>query len=218
MSKELTNHHYTSSPTRIQRAASGLFHLARYFVAASVTGLALVALPLVVIVAVTGLIAVFLILAWIAFFLGAPLDGGAIQAIFWFIIAPLSLLLSTAIASIEVVFLVVMYIAVGVLPFCVLVELIFLRSASQRLSVAGVLARLLAFAAAGVVPGVASGVIGFVLVQPQTLLGTGAVCIGAILPSVCAVFLCGLVLTLLEVLKEGGLALWRRATTGLGTA
>jgi hypothetical protein len=120
------------------------------------------------------------------------------------------LLLSTIVSVILTLLLAAIYIMISALPCSFLVELVSGCFADQRFSVGSVPARLASFAAVGIVPGIVAGSIGFLLVQPETLLEMGAIYFGAVLISVCTVFLFGMTLTLLLAIKEGTLALWRR--------
>jgi hypothetical protein len=195
---------------RGQRAIVALFHLVRYTIAVCATGIAIVILPIIAIVVLAGLITLFLLLTWIAFLFGAPLDGGALQAIFWFVVAPISLLLSTVVSVILVLFLAVVYTVIGVLPVSLLVEIVFWRHADHQLSFGVILARLASSAVAGLVLGVVVGGIVLLLVQPAALLEVGIICTGAVLISVCSTFFFGLILTLMLITKAGLLVLLRR--------
>ena len=195
---------------RGQRTIVALFHLVRYTVAACATGIAIAILPIISIVALAGLVTLFLLLTWITFLFGAPLDGGVLQAMFWFVVAPISLLLSTVISVILVLFLAVVYTVIGILPLSLLVEIVFWRHADHQLSFGVVLTRLVSFAVAGLGLGVVVGGIGLLLVQPGAPLEVGIICIEAVLISFCSTFFFGLILTLMLITKKGLLVLLRR--------
>jgi hypothetical protein len=206
MSMELAKHR----SRWVQQIITALFHIARYLAATCASGFMLVIVPLIIIGVLAVLIALFLLLVWLGFFLGAPLDGGAIQAIFWFVVAPVSLVLSTIISVASTLIAVIIYLAVGVLPLSALVELAFWRFADKKLTALGILSRFASFALAGVILGVVVGSIGLLAVQPETLLGVGIIYIGTVVVSVCTLFFYGIVLTILLAVKDGMLALWRK--------
>ena len=187
------------------RAIAAMGHFVRYFVAACVTGIAVAILPIVSIFMLAGLIALFLLLVWIAFFCGAPLDGGIIQAIFWFVVAPLSLLLSVVIFVLSTLLLSGIFTLVCVLPVSLLTELVCWQG-----SVRSVIGRLASFLAAGLTLGALMiGIVALLDIQASPY-AVVAIALALSLSSGFSTFLFGLVLTLMAA-TMGGVASMRRS-------
>ena len=175
------------------RAIAAIGHFVRYVVAACVTGIAVAILPIVSIFILAGLIALFLLLSWIAFFCGAPLDGGIIQAIFWFVVAPLSLVLSVVIFVLLTLLLSGIFTLVCVLPVSLLTEF-----ACWQCSVRSVIGRLASFLAAGLILGaLIIGIVALLDIQasPYAMV---TIALALSLSSGFSTFLFGLVLTLIS--------------------
>jgi hypothetical protein len=177
--------------------------IGRYGIAAAVTGTALAALPLAAtfVGAVLGVLLV--LVSDLSFVVGEPLEGGLIQLVFWFIVAPLALLLLTAAAVLAILVAVTSYVVLGVLPLAWIVERVAGQCDDRRLSLRGLLTRLAGFGLSGAILGGVLGAAGLLLIHPETLSGGLAMFLGAVLVSVCAVLLFGLVLTLLHAVLAG---------------
>jgi hypothetical protein len=122
------------------------------------------------------------------------------------VITPPLIVLLGLVGVLVVLLLAVVFTFVGVLPASLLTEL-----ACWRLTVRSVFVRLTSFLFAGILLGMVVSTIGLLEIQPQSLILAGVVILGFMMVSVCAVFLFGLVLASMTAIRDGVLALWRRA-------
>jgi hypothetical protein len=180
------------------------WHLLRYASATCVSAIALAAVPILVVSAFV----LFQLSGFVLFFLGlVPIEDPMSL-----VLVPLMLVLFEIVAVFVGLLLAAVVTVVGILPISLLVELVLWKWSGRRLSARTLLVQLMSFAVAGGLSGVLIGTVGLFYLQPDNLVLVGFVYLGSVLICTCAVFLFGLVLTLMAVMGEGILALERAIT------
>jgi hypothetical protein len=150
------------------------------------------------------LIVFVLTVLWLLGFIFALVFQFPIDEPMSLLITPLLVMLMGIVVVFAVLLLAVAFIVTGVLPVSLLAEF-----ACWRLSIRTTWARLLSFLLAGVLLGSVTGTVGVLTIQPNSVASVGLAFTVLMSVSGCIVFLFGLTLTLMTVVKDGALALWR---------